>query len=69
MYNFSRNKHFVATKKFFCFVFFGRSKSMLIATKLLPRQIFVATNIIVLRKKFCPDKHTFVATKFLSRQK
>ena len=34
-----------------------------VATKVLSRQIFVATNITLSRQKFCRDKHTFVATK------
>ena len=38
-------------------------------TKLFSRQIFVAANIAFSRQKFCPDKHTFVATNMcLSRQ-
>ena len=34
-----------------------------VATKVLSRQIFVATNITLLRQKFYRYKHTFVATK------
>jgi len=37
---------------------------MFVAKKLLSRQIFVATNIILSR-----EKHVFVATKLLSQQK
>ena len=41
-----------------------------VVTKVLSRQIFVATNIILLRQTFCLDKHTFVATNTsMSRQK
>ena len=34
-----------------------------VTTKLLSRQIFVPTNIILLQQKFCHSKHTFVAAK------
>ena len=37
--------------------------------KNLSRQIFVATNIFLLRQNFCRDKHTFVATKDVFFQK
>ena len=43
----------------------SRDKSMLVAT-----EIFVATEICLSRQAyFCRDKHNFVATKHLSRQK
>ena len=56
---FCRDKHvFVTTKHIFC-----RDKSMLVATKLLSRQIYVTTNIILSRERFCLEKRTFFATK------
>ena len=46
---------FVATKHVFC-----RDKSMLVATK---QDNFCRDKRHFVRQKFCPDKHTFVATK------
>ena len=37
--------------------------TIFVTTKLLSRYIFVGTNIVTLRQKFCRDKHTFVVTK------
>ena len=61
-----QNTSFVVTK-----VCLSRQKSVFIfvTTKLLLRQIFVATNTFLSQQKFCYDKHIFVATKVcLSRQ-
>ena len=50
---------------------FCKDKIMFVATNLMSRQIFVATNIILSRQAFfCPNKHVFVATKnFFCRDK
>ena len=66
-----RDKYvFVATKVCLSRQTFCREKIMFVATKRLPWQIFVATNTILSRQKFCcDDKHTLAATNTcLSRQ-
>ena len=68
----SRQNIFVETKDVFC-----RDKHVslplqgFVGTKLcFSRQIFVATKVCLSRPtRVCRDKHTFVATKHLSRQK
>ena len=60
-YCFCRDKHvFGTTVHIFC-----RDKSMLLMTKVLLRQIFVATNTILSRQNLCRNKHVFVATKHI----
>ena len=60
-----QNTSFVVTK-----VCLSRQKSVFIfvTTKLLLRQIFVATNTFLSRQKYaCRDKIMFVTTNFLSQ--
>ena len=72
-YHFCCEKNmFVVTKHVFC-----HDKNMFVATNicwtslLLSQQntSFVVTKACLLRQNFCPDKHNFVMTKLLSRQK
>ena len=47
-----------ATTNHFCC-----DKSVLVMTKLLLPQIFIAVNTCLSQQKFCCDQHTFLATK------
>ena len=63
---------FVATRHIFCQwkkCLFCCNKIMFVMTKLLLRQIFVATSILLSQQAyFCCDQNMLVATKLLSRQ-